>query len=98
MVYCICHIYILEKQDELKLPTRITVELVPKDMNTFLKVQEIAQNPRIKCIVPLQKRLSNLISHMSERWRSKEAEEVSFLNYISLYLLKCSMYILTVFT
>ena len=69
----------LEKYDDLKLPTRVLVELRPKDMVSFLKVQSIAQNPRIKVALALQKRLSSLITCMNTRWKSSEAVVVSLL-------------------
>ncbi|XP_044254486.1 protein cramped isoform X2 [Tribolium madens] len=62
-----------EKYDDLKLPTRVLVELRPKNMVSFLKVQSIAQNPRIKVALSLQKRLSSLITCINTRWKSSEA-------------------------
>lgn len=62
-----------EKYDEVKLPNRITVELQPKDMLTFLKVQSMAQNPRLRATLPLQKRLSCLIDYLSNKWKTVEA-------------------------
>ncbi|XP_019873011.2 protein cramped [Aethina tumida] len=62
-----------EKHDELILPFKVNVEIVPKDMASFLKVQGAAQNPRLKATLPLQKRLSSLISCINKRWRSLDA-------------------------
>ncbi|XP_018573736.1 protein cramped [Anoplophora glabripennis] len=62
-----------ENYDEIRLPNRVTVELRPKDMTSFLKVQIMAQNPRIRTILPLQKRLSNLITCVNNRWKTVEA-------------------------
>ncbi|KAJ8981313.1 hypothetical protein NQ317_015446 [Molorchus minor] len=62
-----------EKYDEIKLPNRVTVELRPKDMTSFLRVQSMAQNPRLRTILPLQKRLSSLISCVSNRWKTVDA-------------------------
>ncbi|XP_018327452.1 protein cramped [Agrilus planipennis] len=59
-----------EKQEEPKLPTRILVEVTPKDGNSWMQVQLIAQNPRIKALLPLQKRLSSLLEYLNVRWRS----------------------------
>ncbi|XP_056643421.1 protein cramped isoform X1 [Diorhabda sublineata] len=62
-----------DKYEEIRLPNRLTVELRPKDMASFLKVQSVAQNPRLKTYMPLQKRLSSLIDCLSKRWKSVEA-------------------------
>ncbi|KAG5892369.1 hypothetical protein JTB14_035983 [Gonioctena quinquepunctata] len=62
-----------EKYDEIKLPNRLSVELRPKDMTSFFKVQSTAQNPRIKSSLPLQKRLSTLIECLSKKWKSVDA-------------------------
>lgn len=62
-----------DNYDEINLPTRVTVELRPKDMISYLKVQLMAQNPRIKTTLPLQKRLSALIACVNKRWKSVEA-------------------------
>lgn len=71
-------IFFLEKHEELKLPTRVSVELRPKNMESWLKVQFLAQNPRVKLSLPLQKRVSALLTCMSERWKSNIARAVSF--------------------
>lgn len=62
-----------EKYDEIRLPNRVTVELRPKDMTSFLRVQSMAQNPRIRTTLPLQKRLNNLIICVNNRWKTVEA-------------------------
>ncbi|CAH0560200.1 unnamed protein product [Brassicogethes aeneus] len=62
-----------ERFDEIILPNRVTVELKPKDMSSFLRVQVAAQNPRLKAVLPLQKRLSSIISCMNKRWKTLDA-------------------------
>ncbi|XP_072384803.1 protein cramped [Diabrotica undecimpunctata] len=62
-----------DKYEEVTLPNRLTVELRPKDMASFLKVQSTAQNPRLKTYMPLQKRLSSLIECLSKKWKSIDA-------------------------
>lgn len=62
-----------EKHDDIKLPTRILVELKPKDMATWMHVQEMSQNPRVRTAVPLQKRLSTIIQCMSDRWKTQNS-------------------------
>lgn len=63
-----------DKDDEVKLPLRVLVELRPRDMGAFLKVQNMALNPRIRTILPLQKRLSALMNCITKRWKSAEME------------------------
>lgn len=69
---------IVENQEDLKLPTRVLVELKPKDMNSWMKVQSLAQNPLLRIAVPLQKRLSSLMSSLKEKWKSPYLIAVSF--------------------
>ncbi|GJQ87687.1 hypothetical protein Trydic_g17505 [Trypoxylus dichotomus] len=59
-----------EKENDLKLPSRVTVELIPKDMSTWMYVQNLAQNPRVRTVLPLQKRLSSLLICMTDRWKT----------------------------
>lgn len=68
-------------QDDLKLPPRVTLELQAKDMKTWMNVQQMAQNPRVKTTVPLQKRLSSVFQYLVERWKSEHAFRVSFLKF-----------------
>ncbi|KAI4463281.1 cramped protein [Holotrichia oblita] len=64
-----------EKENDLKLPARVTVQLVPKDMSTWMYVQNISQNPRVRTVLPLQKRLSSLLMCMSDRWKTHRVAE-----------------------
>ncbi|CAH1111673.1 unnamed protein product [Psylliodes chrysocephalus] len=62
-----------DNYEEIKLPNRLAVELRPKDMASFLRVQSTAQNPRLKTYMPLQKRLSGLIDCLSKKWQNFDA-------------------------
>ncbi|KAK9752240.1 hypothetical protein QE152_g4340 [Popillia japonica] len=64
-----------EKENDLKLPARVTVQLVPKDMSTWMYVQNMSQNPRVRTVLPLQKRLSSLLTCMSDRWKTHRVAE-----------------------
>lgn len=68
----------LELQEELKLPTRVTIELRPRDTETWAKVQATSQNPRARTSLPLQRRLSTLLSFLQYRWRPHHQKHVSF--------------------
>ncbi|KRT82498.1 hypothetical protein AMK59_3249 [Oryctes borbonicus] len=39
-------------------------------MNTWMYVQNLAQNPRVRTVLPLQKRLSSLLMCMTDRWKT----------------------------
>lgn len=56
-----------QKYEEVKLPNRVFVELRPKDMTSYIKVQCLAQNPRLRTTLPIQKRLSSLIECLRRR-------------------------------
>ncbi|KAJ9598246.1 hypothetical protein L9F63_011067, partial [Diploptera punctata] len=59
----------IEDHEELmKLPARVTVELRPRTTDAWARVQSAAQNPRIRALLPLQKRLSSLLVYLSQRW------------------------------
>ncbi|KAK5644228.1 hypothetical protein RI129_008073 [Pyrocoelia pectoralis] len=70
-----------EKHDDVKLPTRVNVELVAKDMNAWLRIQGISQNPRIKASLPLQKRLSTLMKFLTCKW--KTADYIAYENIVN---------------
>ncbi|XP_045479562.1 protein cramped isoform X2 [Harmonia axyridis] len=63
-----------DKDDDLKLPPRVVVQLQPRDMQAFHKVQSFALNPRIKAVLPLQKKLSTFINCVAKRWKAAEIE------------------------
>ncbi|XP_060531340.1 protein cramped [Cylas formicarius] len=62
-----------EKYEDLQLPNRVLVEIRPKDMISFLRVQSMAQNPRVRTILPLQKRLNSLLMCLDKRWKTVDA-------------------------
>lgn len=55
--------------DDLKLPARVTVELRPRSNEAWARVQATAQNPRVQTLLPLQRRLSTLLSFLDQRWQ-----------------------------
>ncbi|XP_044580453.1 uncharacterized protein LOC123262352 [Cotesia glomerata] len=56
-------------QEEIKLPPRVTVELRPGNNLTWWKVQANAMNPRLRTLVPIQRRLSSLLAFLQQRWQ-----------------------------
>lgn len=67
---------ILEWQEDIKLPQKVDVELKPSDDESWYTVQSLAQNPRVKVSLPLQKRLLSLIKTLQLKWKSREARMV----------------------
>lgn len=67
-----------EWQEEIKLPSKVDVYLKPANTEAWARVQGLAQNPRIRTVLPLQKRVLSLIKTMQLRWRSREARLVRF--------------------
>lgn len=66
--------------EDIKLPNKIDVIISPANMESFGRVQTLAQNPRAKATVSLQKKLVNFIKTFQHKWSSKEmklAEEES---------------------
>lgn len=66
----------LEWQEDIKLPQKVDVELRPSDNESWYAVQSLAQNPRVKLALPLQKRLISLLKTLQLKWKSREARMV----------------------
>lgn len=77
-IFCKCFSQFssLEWQEDIKLPTKVDVELRPSDDESWYAVQSLAQNPRVKVALPLQKRLIGLIKTLHQKWKSREARMV----------------------
>ncbi|XP_022230474.2 protein cramped [Drosophila obscura] len=56
--------------DDIRLPSKVEVLLSPANMETFGRVQSLAQNPRGRIIVPLHKKLVSFIKIFEYKWRS----------------------------
>lgn len=61
--------FIEECSEELRLPTRVTVELRPRHNEDWVRVQSQAQNPRVRTILPLHRRLECLLQYLNNRWK-----------------------------
>lgn len=68
----------IEWQEEIKLPSKVDVYLKPANTDAWGRVQSLAQNPRVKTILPLQKRVLSLLKTLQHRWRSRDARLVCF--------------------
>ncbi|XP_075234647.1 cramped chromatin regulator [Lycorma delicatula] len=58
-----------ECAEEVKLPSRVIVELKPRHNEAWARVQSLAHNPRVRTELPLNRRLATLISFFQTRWR-----------------------------
>ncbi|XP_067204358.1 protein cramped [Linepithema humile] len=56
-------------QEEIKLPSRITIELRPRNNTAWWQVQSVSMNPRVRTLLPIQRRLSSLLIFLQQRWR-----------------------------
>lgn len=58
--------------EDILLPQRIDVILRPSNLHSFTYVQRLAQNPRVKVSLPLQRRLITLLQTMQQKWRGND--------------------------
>lgn len=58
------------------MPSKVDVYLRPANTLAWGRVQCLAQNPRVKTILPLQKRVLSLLKTLQTRWRSREVRLV----------------------
>ncbi|XP_012279767.1 protein cramped isoform X1 [Orussus abietinus] len=56
-------------QEEIKLPPRVMIELRPGNNMAWWQVQANAMNPRVRTLVPIQRRLSSILIFLQQRWR-----------------------------
>lgn len=59
--------------EDIRLPSKIEVVVTPSNMEAFGRVQSLAQNPRVRAIVPLHKKLISFIKTFQYKWRSLDA-------------------------
>ncbi|PSN31812.1 hypothetical protein C0J52_16418 [Blattella germanica] len=72
-----------ECQEVLKLPARVTIELRPRTNDAWTRVQSAAQNPRIRTLLPLQKRLASFIAYLSHRWQEPQLKLERFQTWLA---------------
>uniref|UniRef100_A0A182LYG5 Myb-like domain-containing protein n=1 Tax=Anopheles culicifacies TaxID=139723 RepID=A0A182LYG5_9DIPT len=69
-----------EWQEEIKLPPKVDVLLKPSTIEAWGRVQSLAQNPRVRITVTIQKRLSALLQLFQQKWRSQDVRLVERLD------------------
>jgi hypothetical protein len=55
---------------DIQLPLRVDCILRPASMEAFARIQNLAQNPRVRATLPLQRKLSSFLQIMQQKWRS----------------------------
>lgn len=69
-----------EASGDVKLPTRITVELRPRNNESWCRVQSLAMNPRVRTSLPLHQQLISLIIYLQKKWKLPDAKMVKIRN------------------
>ncbi|XP_052900329.1 protein cramped [Anopheles moucheti] len=72
-----------EWQEEIKLPPKVDVLLKPSTTEAWGRVQSLAQNPRVRITVTIQKRLSALLQLFQQKWRAQDVRLVERLDELS---------------
>ncbi|KAL8175165.1 UNVERIFIED_CONTAM: Protein cramped-like [Gekko kuhli] len=68
-----------EDQKPVRLPLKVPVELQPRNNHAWARVQSLAQNPRLRMIVELHRKVSSLIEFLKQKWALHEVRIVSFV-------------------
>ena len=79
-----------ECQEDLKLPARVMIELRPRYNEAWSRVQAVSHNPRIRTLLPLQRRLSSLLVYLNSRWRPSHMKHVSLRLTFGMQHMFCS--------
>ncbi|XP_027466743.2 protein cramped-like isoform X4 [Zalophus californianus] len=61
-----------EDQKPVRLPLKVPVELQPRNNHAWARVQSLAQNPRLRMIVELHRKVSSLIEFLKQKWALHE--------------------------
>lgn len=66
-------------KNKSKLPSKVVIELRPRDTCDWCRIQKIAQNPHIRVSMGVQRRLSSLIKCLEKKWRSHDTKVKTML-------------------
>ncbi|XP_051878023.1 protein cramped-like isoform X2 [Pristis pectinata] len=61
-----------EDQKPVRLPVKVLLELLPRSNYTWARVQSLAQNPRLRMMVELHRKVSSLIDFLKHKWALQE--------------------------
>nr|CAD7200552.1 unnamed protein product [Timema douglasi] len=78
-----------ENEEEVRLPNRISIELRPKTNTAWGRVQSVAQNPRVRTKLPLQRRLASLLTFLENRWKQNHVRHSGDPKSAGLVSLEC---------
>lgn len=83
---------IVEKRDATvqKVPSSVTVELVPGNMAAWCHVQGQAHNPRLRLNSSLQRPLHTLLQHVQEKWRKSHLKLRETLSHRATFPIELS--------
>uniref|UniRef100_A0A8C6KGG1 Protein cramped-like n=1 Tax=Nothobranchius furzeri TaxID=105023 RepID=A0A8C6KGG1_NOTFU len=56
-----------EDQKPVRLPLKVAVELQPRSNHSWARVQSLAHNPRLRMVVELHRKVSNLIEYLRQK-------------------------------
>ncbi|KAJ3601380.1 hypothetical protein NHX12_032349 [Muraenolepis orangiensis] len=57
-----------EDQKPVRLPLKVAVELQPRSNQSWVRVQSLAHNPRLRMMVELHRKVSSLIEYLKQKW------------------------------
>lgn len=58
------------------LPSKVVINLRPRETKDWCKVQKLAHNPHIKISVSLERKVSSLLMCLSTKWKSQQAKVI----------------------
>ncbi|XP_075035603.1 protein cramped-like isoform X2 [Mixophyes fleayi] len=61
-----------EDQKPVRLPLKVPIELQPRNNQAWARVQTLAQNPRLRMMVELHRKVSSLIEFLKQKWALHE--------------------------
>ncbi|XP_075686495.1 protein cramped-like isoform X2 [Rhinoderma darwinii] len=61
-----------EDQKPVRLPLKVPVEVLPRNNQAWARVQSLAQNPRLRMMVELHRKVSSLIEFLKQKWALQE--------------------------
>uniref|UniRef100_A0A4W3HY77 Protein cramped-like n=1 Tax=Callorhinchus milii TaxID=7868 RepID=A0A4W3HY77_CALMI len=61
-----------EDQKPVRLPLKVPLELLPRSNYAWARVQSLAQNPRLRMMVELHRKVSSLIEFLKQKWALQE--------------------------
>eukprot|EP00092_Neocalanus_flemingeri_P013394 GFUD01014438.1.p1 GENE.GFUD01014438.1~~GFUD01014438.1.p1 ORF type:complete len:956 (-),score=217.93 GFUD01014438.1:178-3045(-) len=61
-------------KNKSKLPSKVVIELRPRDTCDWCRIQKMAQNPHIRVSMGIQRRLGSLINCLEKKWRTHDTK------------------------